>query len=119
MPARTSSRKTGSVLEAGPRVATIFARRCDGESVKLNSNAIGGGSKKSRRMWVKRTVVRGQLHCTRAAGSIPILIHLPPGYRESLVRLVTDRKSGNGLAGDGNPGLAFPKERAIQLRTEQ
>ena len=41
-PARTRSRKTGSVLEAGPSVATIFARRWDGESVRLiSANGMG------------------------------------------------------------------------------
>src|SRR5450631_2525035 len=39
-PACTSFRKTGSVFEAGPRVATIFARRCDGSADKFSSNAI-------------------------------------------------------------------------------
>src|ERR1035441_7538236 len=36
-PARIMARMTGSVFEAGPRVATILARRCDGDSVRLRS----------------------------------------------------------------------------------
>src|ERR1017187_10053316 len=112
-PARTRSRNTGSVLEAGPSVATIFARRWMGDSVKLNSaNDIGKLQKEfdwgKGFSWVKGLLCVWSASLYMGDRSTDPLFHHARRRVQWSVRTVTDLKTRNPNVRKGNSALGVP-----------
>src|ERR1039457_1416466 len=118
-PARTRSRKTGSVLEAGPSVATIFARRWMGDSVSAGSaNGISYNSNKCGEILRAVLSVCGPLYCTRGRAQRLPIHDGDRGVRLS-VRSVTDETETCAECVALNLIATLPKENAVQFRAEQ